>query len=145
LGKKELSVRVWGEGLLPPQARKPRLLARACRAALAGRKKAVHGDLNVVFVGRQRMLALNKKFLNHSHDTDVIAFLYAADGAFGDVFISAFQARRQARALKHSLLKEVLTLAVHGCLHLLGYDDRRPRDKAAMFQRQDAVLKSLGF
>jgi len=91
------------------------------------------------------MLSLNKKFLNHSHDTDVIAFAYQENDAFGDVFISAFQARRQARALKHSPLKEVLTLAVHGCLHLIGYDDRRPGDKAAMFRRQDAVLKSLGF
>jgi len=145
LGKEELIVRIWGAGLLPPKARKPRLIARACRAALASRGKDARGDLNVVFVSRRRMLALNKKFLNHSHDTDVVAFAYEESGAFGDVFISAFQTRRQASALKHSPLEEALTLAVHGCLHLIGYDDRRPRDKAAMFRRQDAVLKFLGF
>ena len=103
------------------------------------------GDLNLIFVDRRRMLALNKKFLKHSHDTDVIAFAYGEGAAFGDVFVSAYQTRRQARALGHTALKEALTLAVHGCLHLAGHDDHAPEEKAVMFRRQDAVLKSLGF
>ncbi|MDE1977257.1 MAG: rRNA maturation RNase YbeY [Elusimicrobia bacterium] len=145
MGKQALTVRAWGLGLLPPTARKPRLLARACRAALAELGERASGDLNLIFVGRRRMRALNKRFLRHSHDTDVVAFAYGEGPAFGDVFVSAFQARRQARELGHSALEEVLTLAVHGCLHLAGYDDHKPKDKAAMFRRQDAALKSLGF
>lgn len=93
------------------------------------------------------MRALNKKYLNHGHDTDVIAFNYppnpgsGPEEPFGDVFISAFMARRQAKELRHEVLKEVLTLAAHGCLHLIGYDDATPKKKAAMFRLQEAVVR----
>ncbi|MBI4057611.1 MAG: rRNA maturation RNase YbeY, partial [Elusimicrobia bacterium] len=63
---------------------------------------------------------------------------------WGDIFISVDQARKQAKALGHSLLKEILTLAIHGILHLLGYRDHTPRDRRRMFHKQDQLLNDLG-
>lgn len=145
-----MTVRLFHLSRLPPSARKPALIKRACLAALQkGKAAARTGELNVVFMDRKGMLAMNKRFLKHGHDTDVISFLYqepgrpAPEAPFGDVFVSAHQARTQARRLGHPVLKEVLALAIHGTLHLLGYDDRTKGRKARMFMRQDAVLRGL--
>ncbi len=78
----------------------------------------------------------------------MIAFPYndglpAPDRPFGDVFICVPQARRQAKELGHPASREVLILALHGTLHLLGYDDHAPKDRARMFARQDELLARL--
>jgi probable rRNA maturation factor len=129
-------IKVHNLSLLPASARKPRSIAAIVKKTL-GKKK---GDVNVVILDRADMKRMNKRYLAHSHDTDVIAFNYDEPPALGDVYISAWAARKQAVDLGHPVLREVLTLAVHGSLHLLGYDDHRPKDRAKMFRRQDAIL-----
>lgn len=141
-----MKVNVFGAARLPPAARRTGLVKKACQSVFEREGVAAEGELNVVFVDRKRMLELNKKYLDHSHDTDVIAFNFDADACgetFGDVYVSTFQARRQAAELGHSLLREVLTLVVHGTLHLIGYDDATPRQRAAMFRKQDELLGPL--
>lgn len=139
--------RVW---LLPPSARKPAALKNACLRTLRAEKADGPGELNIVFLDRRKMLALNKRALGHDYDTDVIAFRYpwaehgrraAPDEPFGDVFISARQVRVQARHLGHPALTEALTLIIHGTLHLLGYDDSTPPKRALMFRKQDRLLE----
>jgi probable rRNA maturation factor len=142
-------IQIAGVSKLPASARKPALIKKAVELTLKSEKARVAGELNVVFVDRKKMLRLNKQFLQHSWDTDVIAFNYdgspeGADAPFGDVFISAFQARKQAKDLEHTVLEEALTLVVHGTLHLLGYDDATKKQKAAMFAKQDKILAKLG-
>jgi len=97
------------------------------------------------------MRAMNRQFLGHDRDTDVIAFehdrlpeLPARERPLGDIYISSWLAVRSARELGHGVLHEALTLAVHGALHLLGHDDSTPRRKALMFRRQDELLAGLG-
>lgn len=139
-----MTVRVFHIGRLPPSARRPALIAAACRRALKAEAAPEKGDLNVVIMDRDGMRTLNKAYLGHDHDTDVIAFPYSdkpqAGEPFGDVCISAYQARRQAVQQGHGVLKEVLTLAVHGTLHLLGYRDDTAARRSAMFRRQDLIL-----
>lgn len=139
-----MTVRVFHARLLPPSARRPRLIAQACRRAVKAESGPKEGELNVVILGRAGMLKLNKTYLAHDHDTDVIAFPYSKNPGrgepFGDIYISAHQARRQAAEQGHGVLREVLTLAVHGTLHLLGYRDDTPQRKAAMFRRQERLL-----
>ncbi len=143
-----MRIRLHNERLLPASARRPALFRRACLRALGpkGRRKS---DLNIIFLDRKEMKKLNTRFLGHRWDTDVIAFPYTRDrklppgSPFGDVFVSASLCRVQAKRLGHSVLKEALTLAVHGTLHLAGYKDSAPKLKARMFRRQDAILKSL--
>ena len=142
MGKQEITLS--GLSLLPPSARKPELLRRACRLALG----APQGPVAIVILDRKAMLKLNIRFLGHRYDTDVIAFPYersglAKDEPFGDVYISSHQARVQAKDLKHSVLEEVLTLVIHGTLHLRGWDDSTPKKKAAMFREQSRILGEL--
>ena len=146
-----MTINVFGLSLLPPSARKRGAIVKACRAVLKSEKADKKGELNIIILGLAKMRALNKRYLNRSHDTDVIAFNHEADQdfpgeekPFGDVYISAHQSRRQAKDLKHPVLTEVLTLVIHGTLHLLGYDDGTPRQKKEMFRRQDALLRALG-
>ena len=138
-------VRVFRAALLPASARRPAAIRKVCLAALRRERCRKTGELNVVFLERTAMRKMNSEFLNHRHDTDVIAFRYdgapgGGDQPFGDVYISAYQARRQAKELGHPVLDEVLTLVVHGTLHLLGYDDHAPAARRLMFERQEQIL-----
>jgi probable rRNA maturation factor len=153
MGRKEplLKVRVAGLSALPASARKPRLVEEAVRRAFAAAGRRAAGEVSVVILGRARMRAMNREFLGHDWDTDVIAFDHEpppgvprAEVPLGDVFVSAWQARLQAREQGHSVLREVLTLAAHGALHLAGHDDDTPARKARMFKLQDRALEGLG-
>jgi probable rRNA maturation factor len=62
----------------------------------------------------------------------------------GDILISFETARNQAREYGHSLVRELGFLAVHGTLHLLGYDHQTEEERAAMRAREEAVLKRRG-
>ena len=62
----------------------------------------------------------------------------------GDVFISLPITREQAERYGHSFERELSFLAVHGCLHLLGYDHIEPEEEKIMFGKQEDVLNALG-
>lgn len=144
-----MDIRVHGAGLLPASSRRTALIGSAARAALGAAARRA-GELNVIFLRRGPMRTLNREYLGHDYDTDVIAFNYSRSrlrereaSPFGDVYISVDQARRQARDLGHPLLTELLTLAVHGALHLIGYRDGTLAERRRMFARQDRVLSRL--
>jgi probable rRNA maturation factor len=63
----------------------------------------------------------------------------------GDLVISVETARRQAPLNGHDLLTELLMLALHGTLHLMGYDDSTDAERAAMNGRAASVLRTLGY
>jgi len=128
------------------------LYRKAVRLAFATTKKgaASRGEVNIVFLGRGAMLRMNRHYLGHDYDTDVISFSHDAthaivgnDFPLGDIFISSWMAARQARELGHPLAIEAATLAVHGALHLLGHDDHKPATKARMFKVQDRLVAAL--
>ncbi|MBI3549354.1 MAG: rRNA maturation RNase YbeY [Elusimicrobia bacterium] len=143
-----MKITLFHGALLPASCRKERLFRAACAAAL-GRKKTSPGELNLIFMSNREIRRVNKQYLNHDFATDVIAFPYESAGPrgasqpFGDVYVSVDQARLQAKELGHSHLKELLTLAVHGTLHLMGFDDHAPADRKRMFARQDAIVAAL--
>ena len=145
-----MTVRVAGLSALPLSARKPALIGAVVRRAFALEKSRLRGEIAVVFVTRAKMLGINRRYLGHDADTDVVTFGHeavpgvpAAEQALGDIYISGWMAARSARELGHSPLHEALTLAAHGALHLLGHDDHAPRAKARMFRRQDQILAAL--
>ena len=150
MGRESLTVHVSGLAALPRAARRRALIAAAVRAAFDIEKSIRRGDIGVIFVSRAEMRSLNRQYLGHNSDTDVITFEHepfpgvpASEQPIGDIFISGWMAARSARELGHSPLHEALTLAAHGALHLLGHDDHAPRAKARMFRRQDEILAGL--
>ncbi len=150
MGRERLTVRVSGLAALPRAARKPALVKAAVARAFALERSRRAGEVAVVFVSRSEMKNINRQYLGHDYDTDVVTFEHesvpgvpAAQAPIGDIFISGWMAARQAAELGHSVLRETLTLAAHGALHLLGHDDRDPRAKARMFRAQDRILEDL--
>ena len=80
------------------------------------------GDLSVAIVSDRRMRALNRQFRGKDAVTDVLSFPSDDRGFMGDIVIAAGVAKRQAKDAGHSLPTELKVLALHGLLHLLGYD-----------------------
>jgi probable rRNA maturation factor len=112
-------------------------------------------ELALVLTDDDGIQALNRDFLNIDAPTDVLAFSAQEedDGSFvaapeaggylGDVIISYPRAVSQAQEHGHPTWQELDLLIVHGMLHLMGYDHADEEDRATMWARQDAILRSL--
>ncbi len=118
-------------------------LRRVLGHVLRRERAPARAALTVLLVSDGEIRRLSRRFLKQDRATDVLAF--ASDGAsLGDVVVSADRARVQARAAGHPPGTEVAFLAAHGVLHLLGHDDATPRERAAMWRRQRALLGEVG-
>ena len=92
--------------------------------------------MTVAIVSDARVRALNRKFRKKDEATDVLSFPSEEAGYLGDVVISSGVAARHARAAGHSLATELRVLALHGVLHLLGYDHERDDGQMARLERR---------
>jgi probable rRNA maturation factor len=98
----------------------------------------------VAIVSDRRMRALNRQFRGKDQATDVLSFPSGQRGFMGDIVIASGVAKRQAKAAGHSMQTEIRVLALHGLLHLLGYDHEHDDGKMARFEarlRKRAGLK----
>jgi probable rRNA maturation factor len=94
------------------------------------------GAMTVALVPDARVRALNRRYRRKDRATDVLSFPADEPGQLGDVVIAAGVARRQAQASGHSLQTELRVLALHGLLHLLGYDHERDEGRMARIERK---------
>ena len=101
--------------------------------------------ISVAVVSDRRIASLNETYLNHPGPTDVLSFDLGDGPVDGEVVISLDTARRESQARGHSLAAELLLYAVHGTLHLLGFDDRTKADARRMRSEQERILTGLGF
>ena len=100
------------------------------------------GDLSVAIVSDRRMRALNRQFRGKDAVTDVLSFPAQDRGFLGDIVIAAGVAQRQARDAGHSVQTELRVLALHGLLHLLGYD--HDGDDGKMARAEARLRKKAG-
>ena len=104
------------------------------------------GLVNIALVSDAEIQRLNRKFRRVDHATDVLSFPAspeprASSPVLGDIVIARGVARRQAREAGHSELTEWRVLALHGLLHLLGYDHERDNGR---MQRVERKLRRKG-
>jgi probable rRNA maturation factor len=100
---------------------RPDRVRRVLRAA--ARDLGVSGELAVVLAGDRTLRSLNARYRGKDKPTDVLSFPGpGGEAGLGDVVISLDTAERNARALGRTLPQEVDVLALHGFLHVLGYD-----------------------
>lgn len=121
-------------------------LAALGRAAMRAARCPHRSRIEIALVDDATMVGLNRRYLRRRGATDVITFgsgVLSEDGVLGEVVISVDRARAQARRYGQSLRREVALLLVHGILHLRGYDDRTPREAAAMQARAQAILERI--
>ena len=105
-------------------------------------------EFNIILTNNEYIHKLNKEYRNIDRETDVITFALEDDELFpemenrvlGDIYISIDKARSQAEEYGHSFKRELCFLAVHGFLHLLGYDHMVEEDEKIMFNLQEEIL-----
>lgn len=123
------------------------LLENVCKDEQLG-----EGEFNVIFVEKEEIQRLNKEYRNIDRVTDVISFALEDDETFciegyrvlGDIYICIDRAKEQAEEYGHSFKRELSFLAVHGLLHLLGYDHMSKEEEKEMFSKQEEVLSRYG-
>jgi probable rRNA maturation factor len=115
---------------------------------IAGGKKEY--GLTISICSDEFVRELNKTYRNVDRPTDVLSFSeeYLIPGTetlyLGDIAISYPTANTQAMEAGHSVLDEISLLAVHGVLHLLGFDHQEEAEKKQMWAMQFQVLDTLG-
>ena len=120
-------------------------LERAVRHALAHGGVA-DGEVSLTLLDDGAIQALNRQYLSTDRATDVLAFaLGPGPAVLGDVYVGVDQARRQAAELGVPLEEELVRLAVHGTLHVLGHDhpEGAGREESPMFALQEALVREI--
>lgn len=104
---------------------------------------------NIIIIDNPTIHKINKEYRDKDAPTDVISFaleddktVIEPDGVkiLGDIYISIDKVHEQALEYGHSFKRELSFLAVHGLLHLLGYDHMEKSDEEVMFKKQEEVL-----
>jgi probable rRNA maturation factor len=107
------------------------------------REKASQWSLDIIYCRDSEIIPLNLRFKGKSRSTDVLAFNLDDPGQkihLGEIYVNLQMARRQARDNRVTYLEEVKRLTIHGVLHLLGYRDDTPENRARMWARQESYL-----
>ncbi|WP_107942483.1 rRNA maturation RNase YbeY [Metasolibacillus fluoroglycofenilyticus] len=114
-------------------------------------------ELSITFVTNEAIHEINREYRDKDQPTDVISFALEELGegeteiigeglprVLGDIIISVERTQEQAEEYGHSFERELGFLALHGFLHLLGYDHMNEQDEKEMFDKQNAILSSFG-
>jgi probable rRNA maturation factor len=122
-------------------------LRRHLRAAHGLLSKAPQA-VSIALVGDARMSALHEQFMGLGGPTDVLTFEMDHDSrgrvTAGEIVVCVPEARRAARRLGTEAKHEALLYAIHGLLHLCGFDDRTDADYRIMHRKEDKILARLG-
>jgi probable rRNA maturation factor len=124
--------------VVPPGLRAPGLAAWLERIAPA----RARGGVAIAVVPDRRIRELNRHYRHEDAVTDVLSFPAEEPGQLGDIVIALGVARRQAKSARHSLSSEFRLLALHGLLHLLGYDHER--DNGEMRRLEQRLRRAGG-
>lgn len=115
------------------------------------KEKLENVEFNVILVDNETIHEINKTYRGIDRPTDVISFALEDTKTItlpvrllGDIYISIPKAREQSEDYGHSFKREISFLAVHGLLHLLGYDHMEEKDEQVMFKKQEDILTEYG-
>ncbi len=129
-------------GLSVDEERLGRLIAHVCV-----QEGYTLNKLNIVLTTHQTVRALNVQFLGHDFNTDVLAFPLGssppASEIDGELYIDLDTASERYAEFDSTFEQEVFRYAIHGLLHLMGYSDKTPPDRAIMTAREDGYLDDL--
>jgi probable rRNA maturation factor len=122
------------------------LFERAIRMALEAHS-VKGGEVSLTLLDDEAIAAINEQYLAHEGPTDVITFALHGEGEppLGDIYVGWEQALRQAADFGVSPREELARLAVHGTLHVLGYDhpEGPERERSSMWIRQEQILREV--
>jgi probable rRNA maturation factor len=138
-----VAIDVSSERIRPPLSR--RAIAEVVRQTLRS-ERVRHALVSVTLLSRPAIARINRTHLGRRGATDVISFGFTratdADPVIGDIYICPEVARQHAKIRGVGVREEVARLAIHGALHVLGYDHPEDdgRERSTMWKRQERLV-----
>ena len=103
------------------------------------------GDINYIFCNDEKILEVNKQFLQHDYYTDIITFDYTVkDRISGDLFISLDTVKSNTELFKQDYEQELHRVIIHGILHLCGMNDKGEGEREIMEEAENKALALRG-
>ncbi len=127
-----------------PEAPRARLETAVLRTLEV--EKVPDAEISLTLLDDDAIRDLNRSYLGRDRPTDVLSFsIGEEDRPLGDVYVGVEEARRQAEEHGITVEEELVRLAVHGTLHVLGYDhpEGPEREQSSMFVHQEALVRSV--
>lgn len=104
------------------------------------------GEISYIFCDDEKILEVNRQYLQHDYYTDIITFDYTeGDKIAGDLFISIDTVRTNAEQFAQPFEKELHRVIIHGILHLCGINDKGPGEREVMEQHENEALALYEF
>ncbi|WP_459999917.1 rRNA maturation RNase YbeY [Paradesulfitobacterium aromaticivorans] len=153
---------IWEEESISPEEREDltSLLRRGIERAVLLAGGSPESEVSLSLVDDERIHELNREYRGIDRPTDVLSFALQEESAeepeisegeiefednlLGDIIISVTRAREQALEYGHSVARELVYLAVHGSLHLMGYDHEQEQARQEMRLKEEEVMARLG-
>ena len=102
------------------------------------------GPLTYIFCNDDKIIEVNRQFLNHDYYTDIITFDYSRGKLIsGDMFISLDTVRSNSELVGQTYDAELRRVIIHGVLHLCGINDKGPGEREIMEAEEDRALQML--
>ncbi|QIK59618.1 rRNA maturation RNase YbeY [Dysgonomonas sp. HDW5A] len=131
------------EGVKAPLIKK-REVTKWIKDVAASYDKKV-GDVSYIFCSDEKILEINKAYLQHDYYTDIITFDYTDENIIsGDIFISLDTVESNAKEFNTDYLEELHRIIIHGILHLCGINDKGPGEREYMTECENKALSLLG-
>ncbi|MFV0272616.1 MAG: rRNA maturation RNase YbeY [Macellibacteroides fermentans] len=110
-------------------------------ASLYGKRT---GDISYIFCSDEKILEVNKQYLQHDYYTDIISFDYTEGTKIsGDLFISLDTVKSNSENFGTDYTEELHRIIIHGVLHLCGINDKGPGEREIMTQKENEALALL--
>ena len=102
------------------------------------------GEISYIFCSDEKILEINKQYLNHDYFTDIITFDYSDENIIsGDIFISIDTVKSNSEKFGTMYIKELYRVIIHGILHLCEIDDKTPKQRIVMEENENFALLEL--
>ncbi len=113
-------------------------------AQVAQSHQRVVGDLTYIFCNDEKILEVNRQYLQHDYFTDIITFDYSSRKRIsGDMFISLDTIKSNAELFERAYNEELMRVVIHGVLHLCGINDKGPGEREIMEMHENEALAIL--
>ncbi|MCC8142671.1 MAG: rRNA maturation RNase YbeY [Tannerellaceae bacterium] len=137
-----MAIAYYAEDIKLPAIRKRRINRWIKEVAASFGKKA--GDISYIFCSDEKILEVNRQYLQHDYYTDIITFDYTEGNTLsGDLFISLNTVKTNAEKFEVTYEEELNRTIIHGILHLCGVDDKGPGEREIMEMHENKALALL--
>jgi len=137
-----MAIAFYTEGVAFPDIKKRIVTSWIKKTAGEYDKKA--GDISYIFCSDEKILEINKSYLQHDYYTDIITFDYTEGNRIaGDLFISLDTVKTNAETFKTDFKEELHRTIIHGILHLCGINDKGPGEREIMEANENKALNAL--